>query len=54
MIGVAAYPPSSSQRKLGSILTLEPLTKSKIKMGPSFRWDDGTGVTPPLAATSAC
>jgi len=39
---------SSSQRKLGSILTLtlvfdfgrRSIQKSKIKMDPSFRWDD--------------
>ena len=31
---------SSSQRKLGSNLTLEPCAKSKIKMDPSLRWDD--------------
>jgi len=35
---------SSSQRTLGSILTLiyrDLQTKRKIKMDPSFRWDDG-------------
>jgi hypothetical protein len=38
--------PSSSQRKLGSILRL-PL-EAKIKMDPSLRWDDERRMDPSL------
>ena len=43
--GNVELPIPSSQRKLGPILlfSLSSKIKIKIKMGPSFRWDDGIG-----------
>ena len=39
----AAIFKTSSQRKLGSILLSTFVPGSKIKIGPSLRWDDGIG-----------
>jgi len=38
--GRVRLPAPSSQRTLGSILTLLFVSKAKIKMDPSLRWDD--------------
>ena len=40
MMKASDYSQSSSQRTLGPILFLLFVQSSKVKMGPSVRWDD--------------